>query len=366
MVDYDIVVVGGGIVGIAIAYGLTCHGQRVAICDEGDIAYRAARGNFGLIWVQGKGANCRAYADWTRQSASLWGKFNQELENLTNIDIGYRPTGGIDLCLTEESFEARSRMISRMIEESGGAFKAKMLRRKALDEMLPELGPTVLGASFSPMDAHVNPLLLLRSLHTAFQTKGGNLLNEAVLDITWTRNAFELSTAKSRISAKKIVLAAGLGSKNLAHKIGLTVPVYPQRGQILVTERLKRFLNYPTTTIRQTEEGSVQLGDSHEDVGLNDNITMDAMADIAHRARCIFPHLEKANIVRAWGALRILTADGLPVYDHSERYPGAFAVSSHSGITLAAIHALEFAKYVVQGHLPSQLESFSEQRFHVH
>ena len=66
--------------------------------------------------------------------------------------------------------------------------------------------------------------------------------------------------------ADKLVLAAGQGSKNLAPGVGLAVPIHPQHGQILVTERLKRFLKYPTIPIRQTKEGSVLLGISHEDV----------------------------------------------------------------------------------------------------
>ncbi len=69
MADYDVIVVGGGTVGISIAYGLTRLGQKTAVFDQGDVAVRAAVGNFGLIWVQGKGIGSPAYANWTRRSA---------------------------------------------------------------------------------------------------------------------------------------------------------------------------------------------------------------------------------------------------------------------------------------------------------
>ena len=65
-------VVGGGLVGAAIAYGLAKRSRRVAMFDEGDQAVRAARGNFGLIWVQGKGIDFPTYAAWTRASAQRW------------------------------------------------------------------------------------------------------------------------------------------------------------------------------------------------------------------------------------------------------------------------------------------------------
>ena len=90
------------------------------------------------------------------------------------------------------------------------------------------------------------------------------------------------------------------------------------------------------------------------------------MHDIAHRACSFFPHLDKSRIIRAWGALRILTPDGLPIYDQSTDFPGAFTASCHSGVTLAAAHALDFAGFIVEGELPSSLEKLSERRFHVH
>ncbi len=79
----DFAVIGGGMVGAALAYGLARQGAEVVLLDEGDSAFRAARGNFGLIWVQGKGVDMPAYANWTRRSADLWPEFAAELESET-------------------------------------------------------------------------------------------------------------------------------------------------------------------------------------------------------------------------------------------------------------------------------------------
>ncbi|MBN8478089.1 MAG: FAD-dependent oxidoreductase, partial [Burkholderiales bacterium] len=68
----DAIVVGGGLLGAAIAWGLARHGRSVRLLDEGDDALRAAGGNFGLVWVQGKGAGCPPYARWTLRSAAAW------------------------------------------------------------------------------------------------------------------------------------------------------------------------------------------------------------------------------------------------------------------------------------------------------
>ena len=72
---FDVAIVGGGLVGAALGFGMRDLGQRLAILDEGDVAYRAARGNFGLIWVQGKGLGMPAYGAWTQRSARAWPAF---------------------------------------------------------------------------------------------------------------------------------------------------------------------------------------------------------------------------------------------------------------------------------------------------
>ncbi len=75
MTDYDAMVIGGGLVGTAVAYGLTRLGKRPVVLDEGDIAHRASRGNFGLVWVQSKGFGVPEYQRWTRTSADELGRF---------------------------------------------------------------------------------------------------------------------------------------------------------------------------------------------------------------------------------------------------------------------------------------------------
>ena len=107
----------------------------------------------------------------------------------------------------------------------------------------------------------------------------------------------------------------------------------------------------PTTHVRQTNEGTVMIGDSHEDAGFDVSSDAGVMKTIADRARRTFPALGELNVVRTWAALRVMTPDGYPIYDQSQSMPGAFAMSCHSGVTLAAAHALDFAGFVADGAL---------------
>jgi hypothetical protein len=89
------------------------RGLRTALLDEGDVAYRASRGNFGLVWVQSKGDGAPHYQRWTRRSADEWPALAAELLGQTGITVGHRP-GGVHLCLSEIELEARHAMMERM------------------------------------------------------------------------------------------------------------------------------------------------------------------------------------------------------------------------------------------------------------
>lgn len=360
----DVIVVGGGLVGLSIAYGLAMLGRQVNVLDEGDDAFRAARGNFGLLWVQGKGYGMSPYVQWTRESVALWPRFATSLQADTGIDIHLRQPGGFQLCLSDEEMAEESRRLFWLRNAMDGDYPFELLDSAQLRARLPGVGPTVVGGCYSPMDGHVNPLKLLRALYAACRMRGVKIINgHRVSSVDSRGSGFELRAGEHCWHAERVVLAAGLGNRALGAALGLDVPVKPNRGQILVTERLKPFLHYPTTYVRQTDEGTVQLGDSHESVGLDDGTGSEVMATIARRAVQCFPQLANVRLVRAWGALRVMSDDGFPIYEAAPSCPGAFVVSCHSGVTLAAIHALRLAPWIGGEFDDPVVAPFSLQRF---
>lgn len=363
MGSFDLIVVGGGLVGGAIAWGAASLGASVAVLDEGDIAYRAARGNFGLVWVQSKGAGMPPYAHWTRRSSELWPELARNLAGTTGVDVALEQPGGLAFCLSEKEWEDRAAMLRRMHNESGD-IGTRMLDRAEARAMVPGLGDRVAGASFCPIDGHASPLYLLRALHAALPALGGAWLPARKVDsIDAAPHSFVVHCGSERFTAAKLVIAAGLGSRALAPMVGLHMPVQPLQGQIIVTERLRPFLHYPTHVARQTAEGSVMLGDSQEDVGFDLSTKVAIVREIAARNVAIFPALKEASIVRMWAALRVMSPDGFPIYQQSEQFPGAFAATCHSGVTLAGAHALALAPAILAGELPETLTAFSSRRF---
>ncbi|GHA15006.1 NAD(P)/FAD-dependent oxidoreductase [Oceanisphaera arctica] len=363
--ETDVAIIGGGLVGMSLAYGLLRQGKRVTVFDEGDQALRASRGNFGLVWVQGKGDTCPEYAQLSRLSARLWPELAASLQQDTGIDIELQQGGGLYVCLDQQSLQQRADMLAKMQQDADGDYPFEVLNAEQAREKEPALGPDIAGATWSPMDGHLNPLLLFRALHQAFELRGGNLVNGQPVQHIQPRltGGFDIQLDDHRLQAGKVILAAGLGNKALAPQLGLHAPVEPNRGQVLITERLKPFISYPTGHVRQTGEGTVQLGDSKEDVGLNTGTTAEELAKIAARAIRMYPVLEKVRLIRSWGALRVMTPDGYPIYQQSAQYPGAYVVTCHSGVTLGAVHAGPLVDWLLGKDTDIPLEAFSADRF---
>ena len=368
--ETDYAIIGGGVVGLSLAWGLLRRGRSVTVLDGSDGSFRASRGNFGLIWVQSKGLNEPRYARWSQRSAAAWADFAEELTANTGVDIALEQRGGYDFHFTEESLATTIASYEALRERLDGDYPFEVLGNNALRKEEPAIGPGVAGAILHHQDGHANPLRLLMALAADTRRLGGKVLNGVTVEEVTPAGAgsgnaaYEIRCSNGTIArATKVILSAGLGSIELGPRLGFLAPLRPQRGQVLITEKLPRLINRPSGTIRQVNEGGVQIGATNEEVGFDDTVTLPQMAALAADAARVFPPLANANMVRAWGALRILSRDGLPIYQESPQLPGVYLVTCHSGITLAAAHARLLPDWLEGSAAAPDLSAFSEARF---
>jgi glycine/D-amino acid oxidase-like deaminating enzyme len=366
--EHDVAVIGAGLVGSSVALGLARLGQRVAVLDEGDGVARASHANFALVWVQSKGLGMPEYAGWTIRSSDAWSGFAASLGEETGLDVAFQRPGGFHLALSQAELQARAQTLKRLHNQAGiVSYATEILDRAQVERMLDGLGPDVVGGSYCALDGHCNSLRLHRALRIALARRGASYLpNHRVKQISRVGGAFRLVTADGEIEAGKVVIAAGNACRELAPMVGLRAPMKPNRGQIIATERVQPFLRHPVVTVRQTDEGTVMIGDSQLEDTDPRTMTMPVSAAMAGRAVRMFPRLARLNAVRMWSGIRVMTEDGFPIYDQSTAQPGAFVVTCHSGVTLAAVHATVLAHMIAAGGLDQKVVgAFSARRFDV-
>lgn len=365
MAQSDITVIGGGVVGLSVALGLLRSGHAVTVLDGADSDFRASQGNFGLVWLQGKGADFAPYARWTARAVTAWPEFSQSLHQTSGIDVALSQSGGYEFFTDVEEFADFTASLGRqqvhLRDQTHNTLSGDDLRRK-----MPGIGPSVIGASFCASDGHVNPLRLLRALRIAVTTLGGKILADAqVTSIApATGGGFDLTFQNgARCGAGKLVLCAGLGAAPLVASLGFAACIRPQRGELLITEKLGDRLPFLSSTIRQVDEGGVQIGGTHADAGLNDTESLNVMAGLARHAVAVFPALASVRVVRSWGALRVMSPDGYPVYARSPLHPDAYLVTCHSGVTLAPLHASVLPTWLLDTAAAPEKGAFDDNRF---
>jgi glycine/D-amino acid oxidase-like deaminating enzyme len=358
----DIAVIGAGLVGSALALGLARAGARVTLVDAAADDFHASAANFGLVWVQGKGLGAPDYAALSFRAAQGWDDFATGLEQATGISPAYRRTGGVRIALDEAELDRTRANLARLHNQPGGAQDTEIIDRGELREMLPGVGAEAVGAAYCPHDGHADPLRTLRAMRVMLNSCA-TIVPMQVTRVRPQHAGFVIEGDTGRIEADRVVLAAGLGNAALAPDLGLHAPLRPQRGQILITERLPKFLDMATHTVRQTADGTVMMGDSKEDAGFDRGTTQAVAREIATRAVRSFPALARARLVRSWSGLRVLSPDGLPIYQASATHPGAYLVTCHSGVTLASLHAGEVARAIAEDELDTRYPEFAPTRF---
>ncbi|SDF03863.1 NAD(P)/FAD-dependent oxidoreductase [Limimaricola pyoseonensis] len=343
-VTADVAVIGGGVTGAAIAYGLLRRGRRVVVLDEGDKAFRASRGNGGLVWVQNKGLGCPSYTRLSLRSSLLWTRFARDLQQDSGIDVAYERRGGLQCCLSEAEADTRAAQVRQMTAAcSADGLDIRMIAPDEIRSMEPQIGPDVVAASYSPHDGAADPIRLLRALHAAILGRGGRILSGPAVEAIEPAGdgSHMLRRRDMRVAAGQVVIAAGNGARALGGTLGVALPVRPQKGQAIITERFGGHQKVFIIKARQTIDGHFILGSSIEEDAADLGTDLGYVGPSVARTLRILPFLQNARVLRTWAAYRVMTPDSFPIYGPIATAPGIHVATCHSGITLAAFHALD-------------------------
>lgn len=363
--EYDFIIIGAGVVGSSIALGLSKQKDlSVAMVDAYDTTYRASIGNYGLAWFQSKGYNKPDYARMTERSILDWVDFKNKMEHDSKIDLEFIRRGGLSFCFNEKELNTKSKRVNTINSYyKNESSKTKILDRTETLKLFPHAGSEVYGSSYNEYDSYLSPAkLLLAQIKIAKKQGCDYFINHKVVKVQKTSKMYHLTFENGRkMMCKQLVLTAGLSNKALANDLDIHVPIKPEQGHILVTQKVKELNLIPSLNIRQSNSGTLLLGYSNDEVGFDDSVNVPTVQEIINKAIRIMPKIKDVKLLRAWASLRIIPEDGKSIYDSIDK--SLHIISTHSGITFAPIHVNELSQSIINGSMPEHLETFSLKRF---
>jgi glycine/D-amino acid oxidase-like deaminating enzyme len=361
-VETDTIVIGGGVIGCACAYYLAARGIRSVLLERRGVATEASGANAGVVGASA-GIPGRTL-EHTKKSLELLARDAEELGRPVELIR----QGRVSLASSDDEWaEVQDFAATRQ----AGGVETRLLSADELRQLEPAVAPGFIGAAYVPADGHVNPFLLTHAYAAGAKRLGAEIrLGAEAIRLEVADDAVTgVLTQTGLIAARQVVVAAGAWSGSLLTPLGMTIPVRPGRGQMLVTEPLPpltaRALRTPQIAIRQDVHGHILIGSAVEDVGFNREVTLPVLSQFCRRAAAVVPALKEARIIRTWAGLRPMTPDSLPIIDTVPGVDGLFLATGHSrtGLTYAAVSAWLLTQLITEGRTDLPLDPFRLDRF---
>jgi glycine/D-amino acid oxidase-like deaminating enzyme len=354
----DVLIIGGGIVGAATAYHLSKRGANVILLESDRLASGATGRNLGYIWLHTR----RRGPELDLAMAT-----RDELEGLPEelgADFGLRTNGGLIYATTDDQAVVMREFVEARVADG---VPMRWLDGDEARAVAPILPASVVGASFCPLDAQIDPTRYVRAFAAAAQRHGARVVEGA------SARAFEMDGGRitrvltdiGPIAAGKVVLAAGAWSPSFAAQLGLDLQIRAMRLQVVQTEpmppRLDVLLYGPAAVKQyaifqelpsfrtetfatdleerlglallesacQTEDGSYLLGIAMDFIGFDWQPDLAGVSLVAEGMVAALPELQAARFARAWAGVLPLTADSLPIIDRAPGFDDLIIAAGH-------------------------------------
>jgi glycine oxidase len=357
----DVVVVGGGIVGTAVAERLTRDGRRVVLLERGAIGREASWAAAGLLTPVHPWRYPEAMLALDAASLALWPDLAARLLAETGVDLELRATGLLSLLESDDDErEADSRVAWK---RSRGEMAARLTRDEAL-EREPSLAASIRGALWLPDLAQIRNHRAARALAAAAAKRGAVVREDAAV-LSLVERSGRVVGVRSRdgeCSAGVVVLAAGAWCPQIAREDAFLARCVPAKGQMALLGAGRAALRHMVLASGEylvpRSDGRVLAGSTVEYVGFDKSVTAGGLATIAGAVLRMAPRLADAPVEATWAGLRPDTPDHLPLI--GEIRPGLVAATGHfrSGIMLAPVTA-EIVREIVDGRCARDLASFA-------
>ncbi|MDP1799995.1 MAG: FAD-dependent oxidoreductase [Bacteroidota bacterium] len=395
MKNNEVIIIGGGVIGCAVAYYVAKKGINVMLIDQPKRG-RATSASAGGLWPLGEsiGLGCgvifhkamiekgllpadshippqlpKSFLDFAIQSNEMFPSLTGAIKELSGIDFEYEETSLLFLMYDDADVAFAKTLYGNC---PCGNSRIDWLTPFEVKHSEPAITHNILGALRFNGDNQVNPYALADGYREAARKLGATIITHT--EVTGIKiNAGRVSGVETKAGffpSKYVVNAAGAWAAQVGEMAGVEIPVYPVRGQIIGTEAMPKILSACISTndcyIAQKHHGEIIIGSTTEETGFNTDITPSAINSLCKGAVRAIPFLEKAKVKRVWSGLRPGTADELPILGKVKGVEGYINACGHfrTGILNSPLTGLLISEMINEDQLSFPIEPFllSEER----
>jgi glycine oxidase len=345
---YDVIIVGGGVIGSSIAFQLSKRHYRVLIVEKGTIAQKASSAAAGMLGAQNELEKDRALFPIALKSRAMFPGLAEELKSLSNIDIELIQSGILRVAQTEQEV-ARLQSVAAYQQNEGE--EVEWLSEQQVKAKEPQISQSIIGGLYMPNDGQVSPPLLTKALAQSAANLGAEILEftEAIDFIHENGHISGVRTGIGSFYAEKVIVAGGSWSKQILEKLELSIDAYPVKGECFSVRIQKPIISssiFSTGAYIVPKSGDrLIVGATERSHTFDESVQLKGLYQLMMNAIQIIPALKQAKWEKTWAGIRPQTRDGLPYLGEHPQMKGLFIATGHyrNGILLAPITGLFMA-----------------------
>ncbi len=367
----DAVVVGGGVIGLAIARSLARRSVgRIVLVERAQVGCEASHAAGGMLAAQAEADSADAFLELATASRDLYPEFAAALLEETGIDVELERTGTLYVAFNEED---EREIEHRFNWQSRAGLSVERLTVDEARSFEPCINREARGALRFPLDTQVENRRLVAALSAAVAKLGVDVFSGTEVEslVVERGRVCGLKTSRGRINAPVVVVASGAWASHLmASEEGASpIKIEPVRGQMLCFEarpqRARHVIYSPRGYVVPRLDGRLLAGSTTERAGFDKSVTAGGVYSILAHALEIAPALAGLPLVDAWAGLRPRAVDDWPIIGASTTTEGLFYAVGHyrNGILLAPITARLVADEIRSNVRSPLLKAFTPERF---
>lgn len=363
---YDAIVIGGGIIGCAVAWRLAQRGRRVALLERGHVGGEASSAAGGIFGPKASPDLPSHLLQFWRMSHDLYPSFVAEVQAATGHAFELRVAGQLLVAASEAEV---ARLESSFDLQAPAGIHAAWLTGADLRAAEPALAPEVPAAIYFPDQILVDNGSLTLALGAAVRRAGGDLFeNRPVTGLAIEHGrVVGVETPTGRVSGAVVVNCAGSWSGMIDPRAAK--PVRPIKGQMLAVDAQPVFFEHIIQSagggIVPRASGRTLIGATQEDVGFDKDVIAGTISSLFERVARLLPALRQARFLDAWAGLRPVTPDRAPLIGPDPELGGLYWATGHGtmGILLVPATALAVADLIETGRSSMSIDKFNPARF---